>query len=42
VLVSSSVRERLDPEQISTRRRWRFKPKGTPRGLQAYVAEPTG
>jgi adenylate cyclase len=30
----------LDPEQISTRRRWRFKPKGTPKGLQAFVAEP--
>jgi len=42
VLISSAVRERLDPEQISTRRRWRFKPKGTPKGLQAYVAEPAG
>ena len=39
VLVSDAVRERLDPEQISTRRRWRFKPKGAPKGLQAYVAE---
>ena len=42
VLVSSSVRERLDPERVATRRRWRFKPKGTPKGLQAYVAEPSG
>ena len=39
VLVSDAVRDRLDPEQISTRRRWRFKSKGTPKGLQAYVAE---
>jgi adenylate cyclase len=40
VLISSTVRERLDPEQVSTRRRWRFKQKGTPKGLQAFVAEP--
>ena len=39
VLVSDTVRERLDPSEISTRRRWRFKPKGAPKGLQAYVAE---
>jgi adenylate cyclase len=42
VLVSSTVRERLDPGQVSTRRRWRFKPKGAPKGLQAFVAEPGG
>ena len=42
VLVSDAVRERLDPEQIATRRRWRFKPKGTPKGLQAYAAERSG
>jgi adenylate cyclase len=40
VLISSTVRARLDPEQVSTRRRWRFKQKGTPKGLQAFVAEP--
>jgi adenylate cyclase len=40
VLVSGVVRERLDPEQVSTRRRWRFREKGTPRGLHAYVAQP--
>ena len=39
MLVSDAVRDRLDPEQIATRRRWRFKPKGAPKGLQAYVAE---
>ena len=42
VLVSDAVRERLDPEQIATKRRWRFKPKGAPKGLQAYVAEHSG
>ncbi len=42
VLVSDAVRERLDPEQIATKRRWRFKPKGAPKGLQAYVAERSG
>jgi adenylate cyclase len=40
VLVSDTVREQLDPQQISTHRRWRFKPKGAPKGLQAYVAQP--
>jgi adenylate cyclase len=40
VLVSDSVRDRLDPEQISTRRRWRFRPKGAPKGLHAFTAEP--
>jgi adenylate cyclase len=42
VLISSAVRERLDPGRIATRRRWRFREKGTPKGLQAYVAEPAG
>ena len=37
--LSDAVRDRLDPEQIATRRRWRFKPKGAPKDLQAYVAE---
>ena len=40
--VSDAVRERLDSEQIATRRRWRFKSKGTPKGLQAYAAERSG
>jgi adenylate cyclase len=42
VLVSDAVRDRLDPEQIATRRRWRFKPKGAPKGMHAYVAEHAG
>jgi adenylate cyclase len=40
VLISDIVRERLDPERISTRRRWRFRPKGAPKGLKAFRAEP--
>jgi adenylate cyclase len=40
VLISETVRERLDPERVSTRRRWRFKPKGAPKNLKAFVAEP--
>jgi adenylate cyclase len=40
VLVSGDVRDRLDPAEMATRRRWRFKQKGTPKGLAAYVAEP--
>jgi len=40
VLISETVRERLDPAAVTTRRRWRFKPKGTPRSLKAFVAEP--
>jgi adenylate cyclase len=42
LLVSDTVRERLDPSEISTRRRWRFKPKGAPKGLQAFVAQRSG
>jgi adenylate cyclase len=42
VLISDAVRDLLDPGEISTRRRWRFRQKGTPKGLQAYVAEPAG
>jgi adenylate cyclase len=42
VLVSDAVRDRLDPDEISTRRRWRFKEKGTPKGLRAFVAVPSG
>jgi adenylate cyclase len=40
VLISDIVRERIDPDRISTRRRWRFKPKGAPKGLKAFIAEP--
>jgi len=40
VLISDIVRERIDPDRISTRRRWRFKPKGAPKHLKAFVAEP--
>jgi|SRR5436190_11737474 len=40
VLISETVRARLDPDKVSTRRRWRFKPKGAPKRLKAFVAEP--
>jgi adenylate cyclase len=40
VLISDTVRARLDPERVATRRRWRFKPKGAPKGLKAFLAEP--
>jgi adenylate cyclase len=40
VLISETVRERLDPERVHTTRRWRFRPKGAPRNLKAFVAEP--
>ncbi len=42
VLVSDAVRDRLDPDEISTRRRGRFKQMGTPKGLLAYVAHRGG
>src|SRR5205814_10420660 len=42
VLVSGDVRDRLDPSEMATRRRWRFRQKGAPKGLQVYVAEPPG
>jgi adenylate cyclase len=40
VLISETVRERLDPSSVQTTRRWRFKPKGAPKNLKAFVAEP--
>jgi adenylate cyclase len=39
VLVSGDVRDRLDPAEMATRRRWRFRPKGAPPGLQVFVAD---
>jgi adenylate cyclase len=40
VLISEAVRERIDPAVVQTTRRWRFKPKGAPKNLKAFVAEP--
>jgi adenylate cyclase len=42
IAVSSVVCERLDPERVNLRRRWRFRAKGAPKGLQLYLAEPSG
>jgi adenylate cyclase len=40
VLISDTVRERIDSERVNTRRRWRFRAKGAPKNLKAFVAEP--
>lgn len=43
VLISEAVRERLaDAEGVTTRRRWVFISKGTPRGLRVYAATSPG
>ena len=28
------------PARVQTKRRWRFRPKGAPKNLKAFVAEP--
>ena len=38
VLVSEAARERLDDEQLSVRRKWRFRAKGAPKDLRVYSA----
>ncbi|CAA9531048.1 MAG: Purine cyclase-related protein [uncultured Solirubrobacteraceae bacterium] len=42
VLVSEAARERLDDEQVSVRRKWRFRAKGTPKDLRVYAASSPG
>jgi adenylate cyclase len=42
IAVSGAVAERLDREQVDLKRRWRFRAKGAPKGLQLYLAEPSG
>jgi adenylate cyclase len=39
VLISDAVRDRLDDETVSTRRRWRFRAKGTPSATRVFVVE---
>jgi adenylate cyclase len=39
VLISDAVRDRLDDETVSTRRRWRFRAKGTPAATRVFVVE---
>jgi len=42
VLVSETVRERVEDGAVSLRRRWRFSAKGAPKGLKVYTADPPG
>jgi adenylate cyclase len=42
IAVSDAVCERLDPDRVDLKRRWRFRAKGAPKGLQLYLAEPSG
>jgi adenylate cyclase len=39
VLASETVRERLGDEDVSLRRRWRFRAKGTPKGMKVFAVE---
>lgn len=39
VLVSESVREALGDEDMSLKRRWRFRAKGAPKDLRVYAAD---
>jgi adenylate cyclase len=39
VLVSETVRERLDGADVSLRRQWRFRAQGTPKGLKVFSAD---
>jgi adenylate cyclase len=39
VLASETVRERLGDGDVSLRRRWRFRAKGTPKGLRVFAVE---
>jgi adenylate cyclase len=40
VLVSGPTQERLDGADMRFKRRWRFRAKGAPKGLQIFTAEP--
>jgi adenylate cyclase len=39
VLVSDAVHQRLERGELTTRRRWRFKAKGTPENLRVYTVK---
>jgi adenylate cyclase len=41
VLVSDAVHQRLERGELRTRRRWRFKAKGTPEDLKVYTVKAT-
>ena len=42
VLVSETIRDRVEGGGVNLRRRWRFSAKGAPKGLKVYSAEPPG
>jgi adenylate cyclase len=42
VLVSDAARQRLEHGELRTRRRWRFKAKGTPKDLKVYTVKAAG
>ena len=42
VLVSDTAHQRLERAELRTRRRWRFKAKGTPEDLKVYTVKAAG
>ncbi len=38
--MSETVRNRVEGDGMSLRRRWRFSAKGAPKGLKVYAARP--
>lgn len=39
IAVSGAVCDRLDPDRVDLKKRWRFRAKGAPKGLELYTAE---
>jgi adenylate cyclase len=39
VLISEAVRDRVGDEELNLRRRWRFRAKGTPKGLKVFSVD---
>jgi hypothetical protein len=42
LLVSDAAHQRLERGELKTRRRWRFKAKGTPEDLKVYTVKAAG
>jgi adenylate cyclase len=42
VLVSDAANQRLERGELRTKRRWRFKAKGTPKDLKVYTVKAAG
>jgi adenylate cyclase len=40
VLISEAVRDRIGDGEVTLSRRWRFRAKGTPKGLKVFAVEP--